>query len=66
MTKFSITKDFFSAKAQVKDSKVVMEISKLDDESYGVFAHNGDSVAECGCFTKEELRSIWQILTTER
>jgi hypothetical protein len=63
MAKFALTKDFDSAKAPVKGTDSMIELVKLDSENYAFFGHNGDNVAEIGCYNKEELRTIWQLLT---
>ena len=57
-------KDFSSFQAKVPGSEITFEIVNLDDTNYAIFAHQGDSVDECGCFTKNELRTIWTMLST--
>jgi hypothetical protein len=65
--KFALdTKDFDSARADVQGQKTSLEIVKLDNTYYAIFEHNGDSADEVGCFTKAEMKTIWQILTTQK
>jgi len=64
MNKFALSnRDFESIKAQVSGTETVLEIIKLDNTNYGIFEHNGDLVEEVGCYTKAELKLIWQMLT---
>jgi len=56
-------KDFESIIADVPESKISIELRKLDKKFYSIFYHYGDEVQECGTFTKEELWVIWKMLS---
>ena len=67
MSKFLLSdRDFESIKANVKNSNISVEIRKIDNDAYAIFEHVGNSVFERDTFTKEEMRTIWQMLTTEK
>ena len=67
MMKFALSdKDFESCRAQVAKSEQYLEILKLTNDEYMIFDHRGDSVTERGDFTKEELKTIWRMLTTNK
>jgi hypothetical protein len=67
MSKFAIDKDFQSVKAEVPKSKpkTILEIRNVGFGSYQVLNHEGDNVYENGCYTKEELKTLWQMLSTQ-
>jgi hypothetical protein len=56
-------KDFESVKADIPKTDYHFELRKIDKIYYSIFEHIGNSVFECGTFTKTELKTIWQMLT---
>ena len=67
MSKFLLSdRDFESVKANVKNSNISVEIRKIDNDAYTIFEHIGDSVFEGGTFSKIVMKTIWQMLTTEK
>ena len=67
MSKFLLSdKDFESVKSHIGASTSTLEIRKINGGYYAIFEHVGDSVFERDTFTKEEMRTLWQMLTTEK
>jgi len=67
MSKFLLSdKDFESVKSQIGNTGRRLEIRKINNGCYSIFEYVGDSVFERDSFTKEEMRTIWQMLTTEK
>jgi hypothetical protein len=67
MSKFLLSdRDFESVKSRVGNTKTTLEINKIGKDEYAIFEHIGDSVFERDTFTKEEMKTIWQMLTTEK
>lgn len=64
MSKFSLSVFFNSATADVRGTKKKLELHNTGDDEYTVFIHEGEYVAENGVFTKEELRALYNILST--
>ena len=58
-------KDFERIIADVPNTKVTLEIRKIDKKFYSIFYHYGENVCEAGTFTKEELWVIYNMLKTE-
>jgi hypothetical protein len=65
MSKFALNKDFESIRTNVPKTAKSFEISKFGKDEYMLLEHSGDSVGEIYTFTKEELKAIWIMLTTE-
>jgi hypothetical protein len=61
---FAINKDFDHAKASIGETGDTLEIVRLGKEDFGMFLHRTDGVSEeYGCFTLEELKAIYWILS---
>ncbi len=60
--KFGINKDFDSSMARIGKSDKHFEIVRFEDE-YTLLEHHGDSVGEIYTFTKEELRTLWAMMS---
>ena len=67
MSKFLLSdRDFESIKARIGSSTNTLEIRKINGGYYAIFEHVGNSVFERDTFTKEEMRTLWQMLTIEK
>ena len=67
MSKFLLSdRDFESVKARIGSSTNTLEIRKINGGYYAIFEHVGNSVFERDTFTKEEMRTLWQMLTIEK
>lgn len=67
MSKFLLSdKDFESIKSSCGTSGKTLELRKVGDNVYSIFEHIGNHVFERDSFTKEEMKTIWQMLTTDR
>lgn len=67
MSKFLLTdSDFESVKAKIPGSDNTLEINKTGDDEYAILEHNGNTVSVREVFTKQEMKLIWQMLTTEK
>jgi len=67
MSKFILSdKDIESIKAKIGNTANSFEILKLDDEDYGIFEHIGDNIIARAEFTKLEMKTLWQMLGTEK
>jgi len=66
MSKFILdnNKDFESVKAKVPLTQVTLELRKIDKTYYSIFYHADDIVTECGTFTKQELKTVWKMMST--
>lgn len=62
--KFGINKDFDSSMARIGKTNKFFEIVRFEDE-FTLLEHIGDNVGEIYTFTKEELRTLW-IMMSER
>lgn len=65
MSKFALNKDFESIRTNIPKSAKSFEINKFGKDEYALLEHVGDSVGEIYTFTKEELKALWIMLTTE-
>jgi hypothetical protein len=63
MSKFALNKDFESIRVNIPKAAKSFEINKIGKDEYALLEHAGDSVGEIYTFTKEELRSIWIMLS---
>lgn len=63
--KFALTKDFESSNGKVQKSDKSLELIKLTKDEYLLLEHIGDLVSEIATLSKEELRTLWIILTTK-
>jgi len=67
MSKFILSdKDIESIKANISNTANSFEILKLDDDDYGIFEHIGDNIITRAEFTKQEMRTLWQMLGTNK
>ena len=67
MTRFVLSdKDFESCKMKIGKSEKCLELFKHTKDEYVILEHRGDSVYERGDYTKEELKTIWLMLTTKQ
>lgn len=55
-------KSFDSVKGKIGNTDKSLEISRYNDE-FSLYSHEGDTVTEIACFTKEELHTIWVMMT---
>jgi len=63
--KFSITKEFGSAKADIGNTGNSLELKKLDGDEYLVLLHTKDCPYELGIYTKKELETLWKMLSSK-
>jgi len=59
-------KDFESVKSEIGETGRILEIYKVDKDDYAIFEHLGNSVFERGTYTKKEMETIWQMLSTKK
>ena len=64
MSKFAIDKNFDSIRSGLLKSKKNFELTQFGDDEYTLLEHMGDSVGEIATFTKEELKTLWIMLTS--
>ena len=64
--RFVLNKKIDSIRSTVPTGKgrQAFEITETDRDQYTLYEHIGDAVWEIHTFTKEELRTIWIMLTT--
>ena len=55
--------DMDFAKAKVPYSDVIFEIIKTEKDAYSIFTLAGDTANEVATFTKEELKTLWKMLS---
>lgn len=60
--KFGIGKDFDSSMARIGKTDKRFELVRFEDE-YTLLEHYGDNVGEIYTFTKEELRTLWAMMS---
>jgi len=59
-------KDFESIKSNIPGTQYWIEITKISEVDYSVFIHRANgSVYENGTYTKEELKTIWKMLSVK-
>lgn len=59
-------KDFASFKADIPNSGKSFEVRKVEHGQYCVLEHSGNSVNELMTVSKLELKTLWQMLSTDR
>ena len=64
--KFEITDDFGSAKTTIGKTGNSLEVKRLDADEFVVLLHTGDCPYELGIYTKEELSTLWKILSSNK
>lgn len=62
--RFGITKDFDSSSGRIGKTDKRLELIRFEDE-YTLLEHIGDNVGEIYTFTKEELRTLWMMLSSQ-
>lgn len=62
--KFGITKDFDSSSGRIGKTDKSLELVRFEDE-YTLLEHYGDNVGEIYTFTKEELRTLWIMMSAK-
>jgi hypothetical protein len=61
--KFGITKDFDNSSGQVGKTAKRLELLKTDKDEYSLMEHNGNIVEGLTTFTKEELKTLWKMMS---
>lgn len=64
MSKFALDKNFESINGSVPKTAKRFELVNFDKETWTLYLHDNDSVEEIATLTKEELRTLWIMLTT--
>jgi hypothetical protein len=62
--RFGITKDFDSSSGRIGKTDKRLELIRFEDE-YTLLEHIGDNVGEIYTFTKEELRTLWMMMSVQ-
>jgi len=62
--KFGINKDFDSSSGRIGKTDKRLELVRFEDE-YTLLEHIGDGVGEIYTFTKEELRTLWVMMSAK-
>ena len=62
--KFGIGKDFDSSSGRIGKTDKRLELVRFEDE-YTLLEHYGDNVGEICTFTKEELRTLWIMMSAK-
>jgi hypothetical protein len=65
MSTFALNKRTASIESPVTKSKKTIEIMSQGGDEYVLLRHDGDNVYELADLTKEELRTIWRMLTVK-
>jgi hypothetical protein len=63
MMRFGITKDFDSSKGDVGKTGKSLELLKTDKDEYSLLEHHGDNVEGLVTLTKEELHTLWRMMS---
>lgn len=62
--KFGINKDFDSSSGFVGKTGKRLELIRFEDE-YTLLEHIGDTVSEITTFNREELRTLWTMMSVK-
>ncbi len=64
--KFGITKDFDSAKGDIGKTGKSLELLKTDKDEYSLVEHDGSIVEAITTLTKEELHTLWRMMSVRK